>query len=188
MEPRNLLDILDIGERLKEATRHCYTSQGRHESVAEHSWRCALMAYFLKDEFPQADMNKVITMCIIHDLGESFTGDIPTFDKTQEDEKREDYLLKEWLKLLPQDYSLEMLALFDEMAKRETIEAKLFKAIDSLEALIQHNESDLKTWSENEYELNKVYADDKVAFSKYLTELREEVRKDTIEKLKNVTP
>ena len=184
MEPRKLLDILDIGERLKDATRHCYTSQGRHESVAEHSWRCALMAYFLKDEFPQADMNKVITMCIIHDLGESFTGDIPTFDKTQEDEKREDYLLKEWLKLLPQDYSLEMLSLFDEMAKRETIEAKLFKAIDSLEALIQHNESDLKTWSENEYELNKVYADDKVAFSIYLTELREEVRKDTIEKLK----
>ena len=92
--------------------------------------------------------------------------------------------LKEWLKLLPQDYSLEMLSLFDEMAKRETIEAKLFKAIDSLEALIQHNESDLKTWSENKYELNKVYADDKVAFSKYLTELREEVRKDTIEKLK----
>ena len=126
MEPRKLLDILDIGERLKDATRHCYTSQGRHESVAEHSWRCALMAYFLKDEFPQADMNKVITMCIIHDLGESFTGDIPTFDKTQEDEKREDYLLKEWLKLLPQDYSLEMLSLFDEMAKRETIEAKLF--------------------------------------------------------------
>ncbi|MBS5111456.1 MAG: HD domain-containing protein [Coprobacillus cateniformis] len=188
METRKLLDILDIGERLKDATRHCYTSQGRRESVAEHSWRCALMAYFLKDEFPQVDMNKVITMCIIHDLGEVFTGDIPTFDKTQEDEKKEEDLLNDWLKSLPKKYSLDMIALFDEMTKRETIEAKLFKAIDSLEALIQHNESDLKTWSENEYELNKVYADDKVAFSKYLTELREEVRKDTIEKLKNVTP
>ena len=41
------------------------------------------MAYFLRDEFPEADMGKVMLMCILHDLGESFTGDIPTFDKTQ---------------------------------------------------------------------------------------------------------
>ena len=38
MEPRALLEILEVAERLKDATRHCYTSKGRHESVAEHSW------------------------------------------------------------------------------------------------------------------------------------------------------
>ena len=81
MEPRKLLDTLHVAEKLKDTTRHCYTSGGRHESVGEHSWRAALMAYFMKDEFPEADMNKVITMCLIHDLGEAFTGDIPTFDK-----------------------------------------------------------------------------------------------------------
>ena len=83
MEPRQLLNILQTAEILKNTTRHCYTSGGRHESVAEHSWMAALMAYFLKDEFPEADMNNVITMCLIHDLGEAFTGDIPTFYTTE---------------------------------------------------------------------------------------------------------
>ena len=60
MEPRKLLEVLIVAERLKDATRHCYTKNGRHESVAEHSWRTALMAYLMKDEFPEADMDKVI--------------------------------------------------------------------------------------------------------------------------------
>lgn len=82
MEPEKLLEALHTAEKLKDTTRHCYTSKGRHESVAEHSWRIALMAFWLRDEFPQADMDKVIRMCLIHDLGECFTGDIPAFDKT----------------------------------------------------------------------------------------------------------
>ena len=85
MDAQELLKALHVAERLKDATRHCYTSGGRHESVAEHSWRLALMAYWLRDEFPEADMDKVIRMCLIHDLGEAFTGDIPTFLKTKAD-------------------------------------------------------------------------------------------------------
>lgn len=69
---------------------------------------------------------------------------------------------------LPENYKAEMTALYDEMAKRETIEARIYKAIDGLEALIQHNISDLSTWIPKEYELNKTYADDKVAFSEDL--------------------
>lgn len=82
MEPRTLLNALAVAERLKGTTRHCYTSNGRRESVAEHSWMMTLMAFFLQEEFPEADMNKVIRMCIIHDLGEAFTGDIPSFEKS----------------------------------------------------------------------------------------------------------
>ena len=88
MEARALLDALHVAERLKDTMRHCYTSGGRRESVAEHSWRIALMAFFVKDEFPEADMDKVIVMCLIHDLGEAFTGDIPTFNKTEKDDRR----------------------------------------------------------------------------------------------------
>ena len=77
MDSRAFLDFLKVAEKLKCNTRHSYTSSGRHESVAEHSWRLAVMAYFVRDEFPEADMNKVIKMCLIHDLGECFTGDIP---------------------------------------------------------------------------------------------------------------
>ena len=88
-----------------------------------------------------------------------------------------------WVSALPENYRLEMAALYEEMAKRETLEAKIFKAIDGLEALNQHNISDLSTWIPKEYELNKTYADDKVAFSEYLKAVREEVRKDTLKKI-----
>ena len=183
MKVRELLDALQIAERLKDATRHCYTKNGRHESVAEHSWMMTLMAYFMKDEFPEVDMDKVVQMCMIHDLGECFTGDIPTFDKTKAHEENEESLLYRWVRTLPENYANEMIALYEEMAERKTIESKIYKAIDGLEALIQHNISDLSTWIPKEYELNKTYADDKVAFSEYLTELREEIRKDTMEKI-----
>lgn len=183
MEARKLLEALSVAERLKDATRHCYTKNGRHESVAEHSWMMTLMAFFMKDEFPEVNMDKVIRMCIIHDLGEAFTGDIPTFEKTAANEQTEEELLYSWVNTLPENYAAEMRALYDEMAKRETPEAKIYKAIDGLEALIQHNISDLSTWIPKEYELNKTYADDKVAFSEYLKGVREEVRRDTLKKI-----
>ena len=183
MEARKLLDALLIAERLKDTTRHCYTAKGRHESVAEHTWMMSLMAFFVKDEFPEADMDKVLRMCIIHDLGEAFTGDIPTFEKTQANEDEEENLLYRWVKSLPETQSKEMLNLYKEMAERKTLEAKIYKALDGLEAVIQHNISDLSTWIPSEYDFNLTYADDKVAFSDYFKGLREEIRKDTLKKL-----
>jgi len=183
MDVRSFLDALHIAERLKDTTRHSYTTKGRHESVAEHSWRIALMAFFLRDEFPQADMDKVIRMCLIHDLGEAFTGDIPTFDKTAQDEQTEEDLLGRWVSSLPVPYCEEMQALYAEMNAHETLEAKIYKALDNLEAVIQHNEADISTWIEREYSLNLTYGNDKVAFSPYLTALREAVREDTAAKI-----
>ncbi len=84
MNIKSLLETLHIAERLKNNTRHSWTSKGRHESVAEHSWRLAFMAALIGDEFPEADINKVIKMCLFHDIGEAFTGDIPSFLKTEE--------------------------------------------------------------------------------------------------------
>ena len=53
MQPTDLIKALHTAERLKDTMRHCYTSGGRRESVAEHSWRVSLMAYWISDEFPQ---------------------------------------------------------------------------------------------------------------------------------------
>lgn len=185
MRPQELLNALHVAEKLKCATRHCDTSSGRRESVAEHCWRAALMAYFMKDEFPGADLEKVMTMCLIHDLGEAFTGDIPSFDKTGADEKREEALLDQWVQSLPEPYCTEMAALYAEMAERETVEARLFKAIDGLEAVLQHNESDIASWLPLEYELNQTYAADKAAFSPYLMEVRALLKEDTLKKIKS---
>ena len=184
MEVHKLLETLHIAERLKDELRHCDTSKGRRESVAEHSWRIALMALFMQDEFPELDINKVIRMCLIHDLGECFTGDIPTFLKSASDEKKEDTALFDWVASLPAPYNTELAALYTEMGALQTDEAKLYKALDKLEAVIQHNESDIRSWEPLEYDLHRTYAYDAVAFSPYLTKLREAIREDTEEKIK----
>ena len=183
MEAKELLRVLHTAERLKDETRHCYTSGGRHESVAEHSWRLALTALFLRDEFPALDMDRMIRMCLIHDLGECFTGDIPSFLKSGGDEERERSALEAWVASLPAPYSGELKALYAEMDALETDEARLYKALDKLEAVIQHNESDIATWLPREYELNLTYADENVAFSDYLKQLREEIRRETRDKI-----
>ena len=183
MEVRELLNVLHIAERLKDELRHCETSKGRRESVAEHSWRLALMAFFMKDEFPTLNMDKVIKMCLIHDLGECFTGDIPSFLKTDADTEKEDALLARWVSSLPAPYCAEMATLYAEMDALETPEAKLYKALDKLEAVIQHNEAPLTTWLPRERALNLTYADENVAFSPYLTALRKAIRAETEKKL-----
>ena len=128
-------------------------------------------------------MRKVEEMCLIHDLGECFTGDIPTFIKTDTDRTVEDSLLSQWVNTLPPELSEDFSTLYDEMEAQVTPEAKIFKALDKLEALIQHNESPIDTWAENEYELNKTYAFDTVAFSAWLTDLRKEILRDTLDKI-----
>ncbi|MBR6046456.1 MAG: HD domain-containing protein [Ruminococcus sp.] len=183
MEVRAYLELLHTAERLKDTPRHCTTSKGRTESVAEHSWRVSLMALFLRNEFPDVDIDRVVNMCLIHDLGECFTGDIPTFQKTDNDRQTEDSLFRHWVSAMPGELSADISTLYGEMEAQQTKEAKLYKALDKLEALIQHNESPLDTWSDNEYELNKTYAFDAVSFSGWLTELRKAILDDTIEKL-----
>lgn len=102
MDVRKFLEILSVAERLKDTTRHCYTSKGRHESVAEHTWMMSLMAFFLRDEFPEVDFQKVMLMIIIHDLGECFTGGIPAFEKKDQDRKSEEKLLHQWIATIPE--------------------------------------------------------------------------------------
>ena len=183
MKPNELMDILATAEKLKCNTRHCYTSSGRRESVAEHSWRLALMAMLVTPEFPDADMGKIIRMCLIHDMGEAFTGDIPAFDKTAADAGREDALLMNWVQTLPADVREGWTALLTEMNALETQEAKIYKALDKLEAVIQHNESDISTWLPLEYDLQLTYGGENVGFSPYLQALKQEANQRTIQKI-----
>ena len=172
MRPGELIDILAVAEKLKCVTRHCDTSTGRRESVAEHSWRIALMAMLLTPEFPEADMGKVVKMCLIHDLGEAFTGDIPTFDKSQDHEAAEKAAYDRWVQSLPAETKDEFVALLAEMETLQTQEAKIYKALDKLEAVIQHNESDISSWLPLEYDLQLRYGRENVTFSPYMQELK----------------
>lgn len=183
MNPERFLDILHLCEKLKNNTRHADTSTGRRESVAEHCWRLALMAMFLREEFPAVDMDKVAEMCLIHDLGEAFTGDKPVFEKTEADCQREAEAYRNWVATLPPTLSQRMAALCDEMDALQTPEAKLYKALDRLEAVIQHNESPISTWLPLEYDLQKTYGWEDCREHPYLHALREAVLRETLEKI-----
>ena len=185
MEQRRFIEFMGAIEKLKCNTRHSYTSSGRQESVAEHCWRLAVMAMLCKDEFPALDMNKVIKMCLVHDFGEALTGDIPAFVKTEENETEEELAVEKLLSALPEGTAEELGLLFAEMKEMKTEEARLYKALDNIEALISHNESALSTWTEEEYKINLEYGNESSGFSTWTRNLREEVRKDSINKIQN---
>ena len=184
MKPREMIDFMNKIEKLKCNTRHCWTTSERQESVAEHSFRLAVMAMLCADEYPGLDINKVIKMCLIHDFGEAVTGDIPSFYKTKQNELDERGAVSELLSGLPDDHRHELEALFFEMDEMKTPEAKLYKSLDNLETLISHNESDLSTWLGLEYEENLTYGQKNCEWSPWTKALKEEIKADSIEKMK----
>jgi 5'-deoxynucleotidase YfbR-like HD superfamily hydrolase len=143
-----LIDFLRATERLKTVTRSGYTSTGTPESVAEHTWRLSLMAMLLAPEFPNVDFARLIKICIIHDLGEAIGGDIPAPEQARRiaagesggksDNERRD--LVTLVQPLPDRLRSEILSLWDEYEAAESPEAKLAKALDKLETILQHTQ------------------------------------------------
>lgn len=184
MDSVQLLAFLHRIETLKTNPRHAYTAGGVRETVAAHSWRTALLAMLLAPEFPELDMNKVIRMCLIHDLGEAVTGDIPAFEKTDEHRSQERLALAQLVDTAPAADAAQMHALFAEMDALETPEARLYKALDRIEAVIQHNESDIATWIPLEYQLQQTYGWENLEEFPAMLALRRQVLADTQEKIR----
>lgn len=183
MEVKKFLEVVHLAEQLKNNTRHSWTSSGRHESVAEHSWRLCFMAYLVRDEFPEADMDKVLQMCLFHDIGEAFTGDIPAFDKTSSDAEREKKCVEDWIISLPEPYRSSLEELFEEMEAMESVEARIYKALDKMEAVIQHDEAELSSWILLEYDLQFTYGRAEVSGMKFMERLKLEVDQMTQRKI-----
>ena len=183
MEPREFIDFLGVIEKLKCNTRHSWTSSGRRESVAEHTWRLAVMALLTKEDFPAIDNNKLIKMCLIHDLGEAITGDIPSFFKTDDHEKAEDEAIEKILSMLPEKTSKEFRALYDEMREMKSDEARLYKALDNMEAVVSHNEAPISTWIDMEYTENLIYGEKTAAAFDWTRKVREVLKEDSIKKI-----
>ena len=183
MDHRKLIDFMNKIEKLKCNTRHSYTTSGRKESVAEHSWRLGVMAMLVADEFPELDINKVIKMSLIHDLGEAITGDVASFFKTDDNRRAEALAIEELISMLPEPHASEFCELFAEMSERKTPEAKLLKALDNTEAVIAHNEADISTWIPLEYSENLVYGEENCAWHPWLVEFRKMLKEDSIKKI-----
>lgn len=178
-----MIDFLGKLEGLKNHTRHSWTSTGRRESVAEHSWRLTVMAWLMRDKFPGINMDDVILMCLTHDWGEAITGDVPSFYKTDNDELSEDEAVDSLLALMPAKDKERLAPLFDAFSRQTTPEARLARALDKLEVVLQHNEADLSTWLPLEYRLNQDYAESACREFPFLLELQQQLREDSRRKL-----
>ncbi len=104
--------------------------------------------------------------------------------KKSADAKVEDELFMQWVESFPEPQRAEWVGLLAEMNALETKEAKLYKALDKIEALISHNESDITTWLPLEYDLQFTYGQENMKFSEYMMELRAAVDEWSEEKIK----
>jgi putative hydrolase of HD superfamily len=147
-EIAGLIDFLRKAERLKTVTRSAFTSESHAESVAEHTWRVALMATLLAPHFPDVDAARLVRMCLVHDLGEVIGGDIPAPEQARRRAEgasegksvaeRRDLLTL--LGPLPQPLRDDITSLWDEYEAAQSPEARLAKAIDKLETILQHTQ------------------------------------------------
>src|SRR5699024_2001504 len=99
--------------------------------------RLGLAAWLLKEEFPQIDQERLLELCLLHDLGEAITGDVPCFEKEGVHEREEERAVKRLAEILPEEKGREFLERLSEFEKGETPEGKIARALDKMEAVIQ---------------------------------------------------
>lgn len=136
------ISFIQEAEKLKSILRTAWSSSGREESTAEHSWRLALLAGMVLKEYPQLDGQKVLMMCLIHDMGEIYDGDISAALLPDAGEKfqMEFDAVQQVFGLLPEEQRDEMITLWQEYNDDSSPEAHLVKALDKAETIIQHNQ------------------------------------------------
>ncbi|HEU4642675.1 MAG TPA: HD domain-containing protein [Gemmatimonadaceae bacterium] len=187
MPPLDLTGVLEFlrsAERLKNVTRSAWTSEGRRESVAEHSWRLCLMALVLRPAFPDVDFARLLQICLIHDLGEAIGGDVPAPEQARElaaggvpkaEQERRDLL--QLLEPLPESLRAEITGLWDEYEAASTPEARLAKALDKLETILQHNQG--LNPAEFDYRFNLEYGRQYTADHPVIAAIREVLDRET---------
>lgn len=186
----SILKVLTLAERLKFELRHSFTSSGRQESVAEHTWRMSLMAVLIEPLLTQkVDTARLLKMIIIHDLVEAEASDVSALDvlrnpaiKMQKIEK-EKQAIENLRSALKETNGQEIYDLFYEFENKETYEAKVANALDKLEVQLQHNHADFSTWEAIEYDM--CYMMDKhVLFDETLFELKRQIEAGAEQKMK----
>jgi putative hydrolase of HD superfamily len=137
------VDFITEIEKLKSVTRFNRTLDGRFENSAEHSWQGAIAAMVLQDYYPERlNMEKVMSMLLIHDLGEIYAGDTWVFDdeKKLHSHDRELESIEKTMSILPEEKYLNMKNSWLEFEKGQSAEARYARVIDALVPLINHLE------------------------------------------------
>lgn len=182
MNPQELqgcLAFIQQAERLKNVLRSAHTSAGRHESTAEHTWRLCLMAMVFEPAFQDLDIARLLKICIVHDLGEAISGDVPAVAQQagQDKSARERADLLTLLAPLDPARREAFLALWEEYEAGTSAEARLVKGLDKLETIIQHNQGDNPDGFD--YAFNLAYGQPHMQAHPLLAALRQIVDADT---------
>ena len=140
-------------DKEKNIFRQTYLADGkRKENDAEHSWHLALAAVLLKEHMKEdADLGRVMTMVLIHDLVEIDAGDTYAYDTEGAATKREREVkaADRIFGILPEDQGTYFRELWDEFEAYETVEAKYAHLLDNFQPLMLNDASDGKSWEEH---------------------------------------
>ena len=140
-------------DKEKNIFRQTYLADGkRKENDAEHSWHLALSAVLLKEHMKEdADLGRVMTMVLIHDLVEIDAGDTYAYDTEGAATKREREVkaADRIFGILPEDQGTYLRELWDEFEAYETAEAKYAHLLDNFQPLMLNDASDGKSWEEH---------------------------------------
>ena len=175
------VDFIKEIEKLKSVTRFNRTLDGRFENSAEHSWQGAIAAMVLQDYYPEKlNMEKVMSMLLIHDLGEIYAGDTWVFDdqKKLHSHDRELESIEKTMSILPEEKYLNMKNSWLEFEKGQSAEARYARVIDALVPLINHLEV-----SEVNYNPDQISSDMVLEKKKFIKSESEELWKLTEELL-----
>lgn len=128
--------------RMKDILRSGFTIEGQPESVAEHSWRLCLLVMSFSDLLEGIDVARLLKLCIVHDLGEIYGGDVPAIHQSPDDGRkaREQADVAKLASFLPENLEKEVAALWAEYEEGVTREAILAKGFDKLETMMTHNQ------------------------------------------------
>ncbi len=149
MTIQQVLDQLLILNRLKSMVRTGWVESKivNPESIADHSFNVALLAFLLIDD-KQADRTKILKMALVHDLAEAITGDIVwqrgneiDIDAKHRKDEAEINAIEQIMEAI-RDLDIEknmkeVKDLFFEYMDQQTLEARLVKELDKLEMCIQ---------------------------------------------------
>ncbi len=176
---RGIPTFIRLAENLKNTLRQSYSSTGRQESAAEHSWRLCLLILACSGLFEGLSLEKLLKLAILHDLGEAIAGDTPAISRPRQDAKaaRERRGLLDVCAPLPKNLREEFLALWDEYESAATAEARIVKGLDKLETLLQHNQG--LNPPDFDYAFNLSYGREHTDVHPILRALRELVDRDT---------
>ena len=159
-EIEQILDFMMEIEKLKDVHRKTRpVGLKRYENSAEHSWHVCISALMLKD-FADDEINidRVIKMLLMHDLGEIDAGDTIIYaSETQENKDKEEAGVKRLLDILPTGQGEQYLALWREFELGETNDAKYAKSIDRVPPLLHNINDDGHTWKKHNITKDKVF-------------------------------